>query len=227
MHGDTEGVKLAQWKKLVKIPRANWKHTCGCSAKTQTMGRKVSGFHQRNILDRKLKTFLELIENNCTSNNMFCKIMTKMGFKGDIQAIDIANFRTKELLLRFSGKKITIDDVTQCIEHLGIVEDFPHVILNEDMDVAQAKEILLNVLQESGGYWKVEELMVSLKQKCLCFKYTIMRDANRYKSTIGVVWTTKIMHEAFHQYGRILSINSIKSQMNSIHCPYSAPMVSR
>ena len=96
--------------------------------------------------------------------------MTKMGFKGDIQAIEIANFWSKEFLLRFSDKKIRIDDVTQCIERPVIVEYFPHVILNEDVDVSQAKEILRNVLQESSWYWKLQGLMESLEQKCSYFK---------------------------------------------------------
>ena len=43
------------------------------------------------------------------------------------------------LRLIFSGKKLTIDDVKQWIERPGIVEDFPHVILNGDVAVTQAK----------------------------------------------------------------------------------------
>ena len=69
-----------------------------------------------------------------------------MGFKGGIQSSDIANLGTRSLWLRFSSKKITIENVTQCIERPVLVEDLLHVILNGDMAVTQSKEILQNVL---------------------------------------------------------------------------------
>ena len=53
-----------------------------------------------------------------------------MGLKVGTQAIYIENFQTRVLRLRLSGKKLTIDDVTQWIEQPGIVDNFPHVILN-------------------------------------------------------------------------------------------------
>ena len=53
----------------------------------------------------------------------------------------------RALRLRFSGKKLTIDDVTQWIERPGLVEYLPHMMMNIDMAVTQAKEILQNVLQ--------------------------------------------------------------------------------
>ena len=104
VHCDTESQKLAQWKRPVKILRSNWKHTCGCSAKTQTMGQKFSGFYQKNIFDRKLEPFLEIIKNNYNSTNLFCKLITKMGFKSGIQVIDIANLRTRALRFILAGK---------------------------------------------------------------------------------------------------------------------------
>ena len=73
---------------------------------------------------------MELIENNCTSTKVFFKLRTKMGLKVGTQAIYIENFQTRVLRLRLSGKKLTIDDVTQWIEQPGIVDNFPHMILN-------------------------------------------------------------------------------------------------
>ena len=90
------------------------------------------------------------------------------------------------------------------------MEDFPYVVLNVDVAVIQAKEILLNVLQKSGEYWKVEELRRLLEQECLYFKYAITRDVNRNQAQIGVVLKTKIMREAFRQFGCILYINAMK-----------------
>ena len=85
--------------------------------------------------------------------------MTKMGLEVGIQSIDIANLRTRALRLIFFGNKLTIDDVTQWIEHSGLVEYFPHVMLNGDVAVTQSKAIIQNMLQESGEYWKVKDLM--------------------------------------------------------------------
>ena len=164
VHGNTESKKLAWCKRTLKILRSNWKHTCGCSGKTKTVGQKVSGFYQINILDSKLETFLELTDNNFTSTNVFSKPMTTMGFKGGIKAIDIEYFWTKALQLIFSGKKLIIDDVTQWIERPGIVEYFPRVMLNGDVAITQSKQIIRNVLQESGEHWKVEELMQRLEK---------------------------------------------------------------
>ena len=90
---------------------------------------------------------MELIENNCTSTNVFRKIFNKTGLKGGIQAINIESLQMRALRLRFSGKKLTIDDVTQWIERPGLVEYLPHMMMNVDMAITQAKEILQNVLQ--------------------------------------------------------------------------------
>ena len=103
------------------------------------MGRKVSRFYQGNISGSRLETLLELVEKNYTSTNVFRKQTTKMGLTGGIQAIDISNLRTREFWLRFTGKKLTIDDVTQWIERPSIVEYFPNTILNGDVAVTQAK----------------------------------------------------------------------------------------
>ena len=123
----------------MKTLRVNWKHTCSCSVETQNVGRKVSRFYQGNISGSRLETLLELVEKNYTSTNVFRKQTTKMGLTGGIQAIDISNLRTREFWLRFTGKKLTIDDVTQWIERPSIVEYFPNTILNGDVAVTQAK----------------------------------------------------------------------------------------
>ena len=39
-------------------------------------------------------------------------------------------------------------------------------MLNGDVAVTQAKTIIQNALHESGEYWKVEELLRPLEQKC-------------------------------------------------------------
>ena len=139
VHGNIESKKIARRKLPVKILRFNWNHTCSCSAKIQTVGRKVSGFYQRNILDRKLESFLELTDKNVISTNVFLKLMTKMGYKGGIQSIGIAHLRNEGIAVKIIWKKLTINDVTQWIDWPGLVEDFPHVILNGYVAVIQAK----------------------------------------------------------------------------------------
>ena len=52
-----------------------------------------------------------------------------------------------------------------------------------------------------------------------------MRDCNRNQASIGVVFITNIMREAFHRFGCILSIDSMKNHMNDINWPFSAPVV--
>ena len=54
--------------------------------------------------------------------------------------------------------------MTQWIERPGIVEYFPRVMLNGDVAITQSKQIIRNVLQESGEHWKVEELMQRLEK---------------------------------------------------------------
>ena len=107
--------------------------------KTQTVSQKVCGFYQRNIQERKLESFLELIENKCTSTNISLELMTKMDFKGGIKANNIENLRTMALRLMFSVKKSTIDYVTHLVECPGLLEYFPHVMINGYLDVTQAK----------------------------------------------------------------------------------------
>ena len=53
----------------------------------------------------------------------------------------------RALRLRFYGKTLKIDDVKERIERPGLVEYLPHMMMNIDMAVTQAKEILQNVLQ--------------------------------------------------------------------------------
>ena len=67
--------------------------------------------------------------------------------------------------------------------------------------------------------------MKSMEQKYPYFKYAIMRDANSNQSPIGVVWKKNIMCEAFRQFGHIIYINSMKSQIKIIHWPYSEHVV--
>ena len=56
-------------------------------------------------------------------------------------------FTNKGIVVNILLKKIVIDDVTQWIERPGLVEYLPHMMMNIDMAVTQAKEILQNVLQ--------------------------------------------------------------------------------
>ena len=65
--------------------------------------------------------------------------MTKMGVKGGIKAINIEKLRMMVLWLRLSEKRITIDYVKQWVDRPGVVEDFPHVMMNGDVAVTQNK----------------------------------------------------------------------------------------
>ena len=67
--------------------------------------------------------------------------------------------------------------------------------------------------------------MRSIEQKLLYFKYKIIWDVNRNQAPIGVVWKTNIMHDTLRRFVRIISINAMKCQINSLHLPYSAPVI--
>ena len=56
-----------------------------------------------------------------------------MGFKGGVQDNYIANVWVRTLRLRFSGKKLTTNDVTQWIERTVLVEYLPRVMLNVEV----------------------------------------------------------------------------------------------
>ena len=218
-----ESRKLERWGRPVKINSAVLQHTCGCSALQQTYARKVSGFYAKNINGQDLETFLELAESGCTTTGVFRRLMEKFGFKGGIQAIDVHNLKARAQRLRVSGENLSIDEARNWIKKPGPAEKFPEVFLDDDLAVARAKELLRSVMQDSGGLWEAEALLRRLKEADLKFDYRIMHDETG--APVGLVYTTKIMRDAFVRFGKIISLDAMLRQYNSLHWPYIGPVI--
>ena len=223
---DEASKKLERWSRPVKIKIANLNlcHTCGCSALQQTYARKNSGFYTKNISEDELEHILELMESGCTSTNVFRRMMERLGFKGGIQAVDVHNLKVRAQQLRVSGKKLSIDEAKNWIRNPGLAETFEAVGLDNDHAVARAKELLRSVIQDSGELWEAEALLRKLKETDPKFDYRIMYD-NQTGRPIGLVYTTKIMRDAFVRFGRIISLDAMLRQYNSLHWPYIGPVI--
>jgi hypothetical protein len=142
--------------------------------------------------------------------------MEKLGFKGGVQAIDVYNLKARAQRLRVSGKKLSIDEAKNWIKQPGLAEEFPEVFLNDDLAIARAKELLRSVMQDSGGLWEAEALLRKLKEADPKFDYRIMYD-DETGAPVGLVYTTKIMRDAFVRFGKIISLDAMLRQYNSLH----------
>ena len=149
--------------------------------------------------------------------------MEKFGFKGGIQAIDVHNLKARAQRLRVSGENLSIDEARNWIKKPGLAEKFPEVFLDDDLAVARAKELLRSVMQDSGGLWEAEALLRRLKEADLKFDYRIMH--NETGAPVGLVYTTKIMRDAFVRFGKIISLDAMLRQYNSLHWPYIGPVI--
>jgi len=195
--------KVTRWRRPVKlaVDRVTLSHTCKPSVEQQTLARRRSGFHTKRVPEHELERILVLMENGCKDTTVYCAMMEKLGFRGGIHAIDIHNLKAKAQLLRVSGNSLSIDQAKAWLGPPGLADQFPETLLNGDAAVARAKQMLLETLQSTDERWKTELLLEKLKASDPHFAYKIMYDDNGHP--IGVVWTTKILREAFRCFGHL------------------------
>jgi hypothetical protein len=95
--------------------------------------------------------------------------------------------------------------------------------LGTDEAVCHTKELFRQTLQESGMIWVVIRFLQKVQAQDKWFHYEIAKDKNG--SPIGVVWTTRVMREAFIRFGDKLFLDFMKQEMNHLHWAYHGPCV--
>jgi hypothetical protein len=199
----------------VQLARGNiLEHTCNPSAQVQADARQRSGFYTKSAPISIIKPLLSM-KPGMLPARLLRSCMQKILPAGvPITSTQVNNFR-----LRLVGMSLKDDlelqpEVSRALAECRGLDSNELELLNNDISLVDAHDILHSLLNEPASYWRVEQLLRSMKANDKFFEYDIMHDQSG--CPIGVVWTTKTQREYFVRFGETLSLDAKKKKLNKL-----------
>jgi hypothetical protein len=189
-------------------------HTCNPCPQTQADARQRSGYYTKSVPPSFISPLLAMKPGMLPARVLREYIQQVLPVGVPITSTQVNNFR-----LRLVGMSLTKDRSLQAEKSKALAEckglDTNELeLLNHDISLLDAREILRSQLNDSDSYWRVEQFLQGLKTNDDFFAYEIMRDNSG--CPIGVVWTTKTQREYFVRFGETLSLDAKKKKLNKL-----------
>ena len=196
-------------------------HSCDLTARAQAVARTRSGYYTQHVNQGLLDPLLRLNPATLPASTLRNAMSSFIPGNVEISPNHINNFRLRLMQMSLTSD-YSVSDLQSLTQCKGLDAD-EMALLDHDISLANAEELLREVLNSSSTVWKVEKYLQVLQSNDPSFAYAIMRDDE--DRPIGVVWTTKTMREHFVRFGETLSLDAQKKKRNKLSWSYLSLVV--